>query len=130
MSVTVKRLNKVSARGKVLDSIVRDHLQIIDDKLLKVDRKWGTNVVSHELPLNLLIPGLDKKSAQLVVYSSIIRSLNKRGFGAKILLEDDKTVLYIDWQTGLSDESLDAMGSLIKHSRIRRSDIHHTNRNK
>ena len=64
MSVSAKQLSKSGARGKDLDAVVREHLQIIDDKLLKADRTWGRNVVTHDLPIVLALPGLDKKDAQ------------------------------------------------------------------
>ena len=37
MSVTAKQLSKSGARGKDLDAIVREQLQIVDDKLLRAD---------------------------------------------------------------------------------------------
>lgn len=116
MSITVSQLNKNAMKFKDLDSIIKEQLLLIDNKLLKKDKSWGTNVITHELPI--LFPGLDKKNAQRVVYSNIIMSLDRRGFTVKILLEDTRTVLYIEWETNFSDSDINKMNSLINQKRI------------
>jgi hypothetical protein len=118
MSVTAKNLSKSGARGKDLDAVVREQLQIIDDKLLRADRTWGRNVVVHDLPTVLALPGLDKKDAQRIVYSSILRSLDRRGFETRIILEDDFTKIAIAWMTDLDAEEVEAMNALIRAKRI------------
>lgn len=121
MSVSASQLSKSGARGKDLDAVVREHLQIIDDKLLRADRTWGRNVVTHDLPITLALPGLDKKDAQRIVYSTILRSLDKRGFEVKILLEHDRTTVYIAWMTDLDIDEVEAMNALIRLKRIQPS---------
>ena len=123
MSVTAKKLSKSGARGKDLDAVVREHIQIIDDKLLKADRTWGRNVVTHNLPTMLTLPGLDKKDAQRIVYSTILRSLDRRGFETRILLEPDYTTVYIAWMTDLDVEEVEAMNALIRVKRVQREAI-------
>lgn len=123
MSVTAKQLSKSGARGKDLDALVREQLQIIDDKLLHADRTWGRNVVSHDLPIVIGLPGLDKKDAQRIVYSAILRSLDKRGFETRLLLETDRTTVYIAWMTDLDVEEVEAMNALIRAKRIQRGDL-------
>jgi hypothetical protein len=118
MSVTAKQLSKSGARGKDLDAVVREHLQIIDDKLLKADRTWGRNVITHDLPTMLALPGLDKKDAQRIVYSTILRSLENRGFETRIVLEPDYTKIFIVWMTDLNSEEIEAMNTLIRTKRI------------
>ena len=123
MSVTAKQLSKSGARGKDLDSVVRDQLQIIDEKLLHADRTWGRNVVAHDLPTVVGLPGLDKKDAQRIVYSAVLRSLEKRGFEARILLEEARTTVYIAWATDLDTEEVDAMNRLIRLRRIQAAEL-------
>ena len=123
MSVTAKQLSKSGARGKDLDAIVREQLQIIDDKLLRADRTWGRNVVAHELPTLVALPGLDKQNAQRIVYSAVIRSIDKRGFETRLLLEDEKTTLYIAWVTDLEAGEVAAMNDLIRERRIQKAEL-------
>ena len=113
MSITAQHLSKSGAKGKVLDSIIREQLAIIDEKLIRADRTWGRNVVTHNLPTCISLPGLEKQDAQRILYSTIIRSLDKRGFDTRINLTDELTVLYIAWTTDLAGEEIEAMNTVI-----------------
>ena len=123
MSVTAKQLSRSGARGKELDGLVREQIQIIDDKLLRADRTWGRNVVSHDLPTVLALPGLDKKDAQRIVYSAILRSLDKRGFETALVLELESSTLYIAWMTDLDVEEVESMNALIRSKRLKRDAV-------
>lgn len=123
MSITAKHLSKSGARGKDLDSVVREHLQIIDDKLLRVNRVWGRNVVSHDLPMILSLPGLDKKDAQRIVYSSILRSLDKRGFETRIVLDANYTTIFIAWMTDLDVDEVEAMNAILRAKKIEKDTL-------
>lgn len=118
MAVDAARLSKSGARGKDLDVLIREQIQIIDDRLLRADRTWGRNVVAYDLPVTLALPGLDKKDAQRIVYSSVLRSLDGRGFETCIDLGDDRTTVYIAWTTELGKEEVDAMNDLIVSKRV------------
>lgn len=113
MSITAQHLSKSGAKGKVLDSIIREQLAIIDEKLIRADRTWGRNVVAHDLPTCISLPGLEKKDAQRILYSSIIRSLDKRGFETRINLTEEVSTLYIVWMTDLAGEEIEAMNTII-----------------
>lgn len=123
MAVTTKSLSKLSSKTKELESIIREHLQIIDDKLLHSDKSWGRNLITHDLPTSFVFPGLEKKDAQRMIYSNIIKSLEHRGFEVKILLEAERTILYIRWTCDQDTHELDTMNSIIRDSRIQTSEI-------
>jgi hypothetical protein len=118
MSVTAKQLSKSGAKGKDLDAIVREQLLIIDDRLQRADRTWGRNIVSQDLPTNFTFPGLEKKDAQRIIYTAIVRSLQERGFGVRLLLDPDRTTIFLEWVTDLNSEEIDAMNRLIRTVRI------------
>jgi hypothetical protein len=123
MSVKADQLRKSGAKGKDLDVIVREQLQIIDDKLMRCERTWGRNVVAHDLPMNFYLPGLEKKDAQRIIYSTVIRSLADRGFELRILLDPKQTVLYIAWVTDLDPSEIEAMNRLLREHRIREEQV-------
>ena len=123
MSVTAHQLARSGARGKELDALVREQLLIIDDKLLRADRTWGRNLITCELPVGLTLPGLEKKDCQRIVYSAILRSLKERGFGARILLEPQKTLLYLEWVTDITRADIDAMNRQIRGAALLREDV-------
>lgn len=106
-----------------MDAVVREQLQIIDDRLMRAERTWGRNVVVHDLPTNLAMPGLDKRDAQRIVYTAIIRSLTKRGFEIRLLLEENQSSLYVVWVTDLDTEEIQAMNQLVKSVRITRDKL-------
>jgi len=116
--LTASKLSRLSVKIKELDIIIKEHLFIIDDKMLKSDKSWGRNVIVHELPTTFIIPGVERKDAQRLIYSAVLKNLEKRGFEAKILLENNKTLLYIAWVGEYSKEEFDDMNKIIIKNRI------------
>ncbi|NRA97780.1 MAG: hypothetical protein HRU14_16405, partial [Planctomycetes bacterium] len=87
MSVTADQLKKTGARGKHIDAVVRDRLQLIDSQLQGHPRTWGRNIHAHDLPTSFpALGGMEKSTAQKVVYTAIIYSLEDRGFRVKLYL--------------------------------------------
>ena len=123
MSVTVKQLRQSGAKGKYLNAAVHELLLYIDEKLLCANREWGRNVVPIELPTIYGFPGLEKCDAQRIIYTAIVRSLQDRGFGVRLLLESDKTILYLQWDIELAANEVTAMNQLIQQVRIAPEEI-------
>jgi len=123
MSVTAKQLSQSGVRRKDIDTIIREQLQIIDDRLLRSERSWGRNVAAVEVPSNFNIPGLKRQDGQRLVYSTLIRSLANRGFDVGIQMDKDRTTLYVAWEASLNQEEIDAMNKLIGDHRLRAEDV-------
>lgn len=124
MSVTAQQINELTLKNKNIDIIIKEQLQIIDDKLLHSRKFVGKNYITYDLPYNLpSIPGVNKSDLQKIIYTSIIVSLEKRGFIVKILLENLVSVLYISWVTELNDNSVQTMNSILKHNRITKDEL-------
>lgn len=125
MSVTVKQINEMCMRNKDIDTIIKEQLQIIDDKLLHSDRSIGTNCISHCLPTTMPgIVGIDRQDSQRIVYSTIICSLEKRGFIAKLVLSNSSTMLYISWKSEIDNDSIESMNSIIRNNLITKEEMH------
>jgi hypothetical protein len=126
MSVTAQQLSKSGARGKELDGIINEQLHVIDAALQRAERTWGRNVVPVSLPTSFSsMLGLSKKDAQRIVYSSILKNLESRGFEVRLLMEmePERTTLYMAWMTDLDKAELEAMTALIKAKRITRDKL-------
>jgi hypothetical protein len=123
MSLTAKQLSRSGARGKDLDALIGEQLRIIDDRLLRAGRAWGRNVVQVDLPTTLSLPGLAKIDAQRLLYSTILRSLQERGFETRLLLEGERATLYVCWMTDLDVAEVAAMNALIKANRVAPRDL-------
>lgn len=125
MSVTVKQMNELCLKNKDLDTIIKEQLQIIDDKLLHSDRSIGNNCITHSLPITMTgIIGIDRQDSQRIVYSSIIYSLEKRGFTVKITLSDLSTILYVSWKSEMDKTSIETMNRIIRNNLISKEDLH------
>ena len=119
MSITVKQLNKSSLKNKEIDIMIKEQLQIIDDKILRAERGIGKNFISHHLPTTIVnISGYEKMDAQRIIYSSIICSLEQRGFISKILIDSEMTILYIEWITEFKPKTLEIMNNILKDRRV------------
>lgn len=118
MAVSAQELSVSGACGQNLDQLVSEQITILDTKLLRSERRWGRNVLIHVLPQFPVIPGMTKADAQRVVYSSVIRSLESRGFETRISLEDRQNVLYVAWDTLLGEREIEAMNTIIRHRRV------------
>jgi len=121
--ITVAKLSKSLLKAKELENIIKEHLFIIDEKLLKSNKTWGRNVIIHELPTTFNIAGADRLDIQRLVYSAILKNLEKRGFQTKILLDVEKTVIYIAWNCEYTKDDLTHMDSIIKSNRIHPNNI-------
>jgi hypothetical protein len=125
MSITVKQMSELALKNKDMETMIKEQLQIIDDKLLHSDRGVGHNFITHSLPTNFIgITGLDKIDAQRIIYSTIIYSLEKRGFTIKIVLDEVSSILYISWKSELDNQSIDSMNTIIRDRRITKTDLH------
>jgi hypothetical protein len=109
MSLNVKKLNRRAVNQRQIDAIVREQLGLIYAAVGRVPTRWGTNSVSFDLPQNLAFSGLEKKDAQCVVYYGIVRQLTKDGYDVKIRSSERKTILVLEWTTGIPQDELDEM---------------------
>ena len=122
MSVTAKKLSKSGARGSDLDAVVREQIQIIDDKLLRAPRKWGRNVVDHDLPTAITLPGLDKKDAQRIIYATTAE-LRQAWVHTAASSSRRSTQRCTSPMVDLDVEEVEAMNALIRAKRVQRKDL-------
>lgn len=123
MSLTVEQLQASAASAASLDAAVRDHLSMIDTKLREGDRMFGRNIVEISLNINFNIPGLELADQQRYIYSNIINSLRSRNFEVSIILEEDATTLFIAFDVGFDQASLDAMNKTIRQIKIHPEEV-------
>jgi hypothetical protein len=124
MSVTVDQLKKTGASNTQFDLFVREQIGLIDDRLVRHDRRWGRNVVPYELPTHYMAPGLTAKDVQRILYSTLIQHYKDGGFEVRLLLEPERPyMLYLAWTTDLTKEQIDAMNAVISKARIALGDL-------
>jgi len=124
MSVTVQQITELTLKNKNIDIIIKEQLQIIDDKLIHSRKIIGENYITYTLPYNLpQIEGISKSDLQKIIYTSIIVSLEKRGFIVKIVLEKLISILYISWITEIDYNSVQTMNMILKQKRISNDEL-------
>jgi hypothetical protein len=123
MSVTALSISKNFKKSKDFDRLIKDQIDVINSRLSSHDCILGVNTILYDLPCEIIVPGIDKKDSQKIIYSSIINNLTQRGFKVKLLLKTNLSRLYISWKCYINDDEVGAMNSVIKKSRIEESDI-------
>ena len=114
MSVTSHQLCNASTKRKDVDYIIKTQLDIIDELLLNSDKCWGDHNIVYTLPNTFVLTGLNRKSIERIVYSTIILSLQKRGFKIVLDLLPDQSVIHIMWTTEISQIEIDAQNKILK----------------
>jgi hypothetical protein len=116
MSLTADQLKTgVLTSGKIT-KIINEQIEIIESKLIRYDKRMGTNTVEHDLPIIEAIAGLSKKDAQLYIYASIIHNLTERGFSVKLDIERAVKKLYISWYVSFDAEIVASCTKIINRA--------------
>ena len=115
MSVEASKVARSGARGKELDGLIRQHFDLIDDKLLRAERTWGRNVVMYELPMALQLPGLDRAGMELILFSRLIERYVELKYEVGISLRSDTpSCQYLAWMTDLDKAEVDKMTEMVR----------------
>jgi hypothetical protein len=115
MSVTVAGLKEGSTTSKaLLAEAVKNLLAFIDGRLQQHAQTWGINTVRCELPVTFPGISLERKKSQMIVYTSIVRSLESRGFKVALTLNEDTTIAAISWEDDITSADLAAMRGLLE----------------
>ena len=113
MSLQAKTLCAAGASAHLIRDLVRDQRVVIDAKLSAAPKKWGRNVVAHDLPMTFNIPGLERKDAQRLVYSALVLDLDARGFATMLCPTDTYATLYIAFDVNFGVGEVSAMDALL-----------------
>jgi hypothetical protein len=113
MALQAKTLCAAGASAHLIRDLVRDQRVVIDAKLSSAPKKWGRNVIAHDLPMTFSIPGLERKDAQRLVYSALVLDLDERGFSTMICPTDTHATLYIAFEVNFGVGEVSAMDALL-----------------
>lgn len=106
--ITAKQLFAKSD-NRIIQDIVQEQVKLIDGRLL-VAQGAGFSSIEYELPTNFSINNMDKKDAQIMIYSEILLMYKNpepsgKGFEeVHIMSSGIKKILKIDWVNGMDDE--------------------------
>lgn len=102
---------------EVKDACIYNH--VIHDQLREIfatiqgaireSSKHGISKISIPIPSNFNIPGMKNKTAQTIIYHTIIKELKAKGFDVSLKASLDVVVFNIGWQVNNSDDELVSM---------------------
>lgn len=121
MSLRGDRLRRDEAKMSAFKDQVQEQLLMIDEAIKQASRE-GLSVVRHPLPIQLHFPGVSKMNAQRIIYSEIIRSLERRAFEVRIHIQEspEANTLFIRWKPNvLSREETEAMSQYLQKKSLR-----------
>ena len=89
-------LKKSSEQRELLRKSTTDILRSLMDDIRKAKQSYK-NSITTRLPITFQIPGLSNKDAQRILWSNIIKELNKKNYRVKINPKKDSCILQIIW---------------------------------
>jgi hypothetical protein len=114
MSVLAEQLKDGILTSGKISKIIAEQIEIIDNRLLKIDKKMGLNTLKHNMPIITSEAGLDKEETQLYIYAAIINSLTERGFNVQLKLNQSADFIIISWVASLDKKIRESCINTIK----------------
>jgi hypothetical protein len=116
MSVLAEQLKDGILTSGKISKIIAEQIEIIDNRLLKIDKKMGLNTLKHNMPIITSEAGLDKEETQLYIYAAIINSLTERGFTVHLKLNQAADFIMISWTATLDKKIRESCINTIKRA--------------
>ena len=118
--VPASRMRKLGYRPSLVNSIIKNQIALINNKLQKFDKTWGRNVLVHVIPTHFNIPGLTQERAQKLIYSQIISRLTSAGYEVKLRFNEKKkkTVIAVIWESAMTEEEVKMMDEIISNAQL------------
>jgi hypothetical protein len=116
--ITIQTLRGITNQD-VVKSIVADHVQIIDSKIVSAHNA-GMSSIKYELPCNFGLCNLDKSDAQILIYSELVTLYRKpidaggKGFSNTTIDIGVTTWLHIAWNNGMTDTERESRKNILK----------------
>jgi uncharacterized protein YdhG (YjbR/CyaY superfamily) len=99
--------NNLKRSGEIiyLDNEIRNNLKGIEEMIIEANQDNKT-YIKYNVEQNFQVDGISNKTAQLYVYSKIIDELKKKEFGNRMLIDNGKVYIRIEWGNPIGDDEL------------------------
>lgn len=104
-----------------VDTTVQDHLRAINVKIRKHHGQLGQFEIAHDIVSIPSYAGVDRIAAERLIFTSIMKGLEDRGYQVEIALSDaehEATRIIIRWVTGFDEKQVEAMNDYISRRRV------------
>ena len=122
---TAAAMGQTGWRGQAVREAQQDLLQQAVDRIKNHPTVWGRNVVTLSAPAvwpELARHNLDKKTAQVLVYSFVIDQLTADGYEVAADYQSQQTTFFIAWESDVSTDEYAAMMAVVERVRLRPGD--------
>lgn len=116
--LTAAQVSKSVLQGTVLNDIVKEHLLIIDKKILNASKQIGANTIIYDLPVTFMTAPSNITDTKIMVYYHILKSLEDRGYTVKINITNNKAILTIEWVIGLDTSDISEMENFLQQKSV------------
>lgn len=108
MNITADRLRSEWTKTKFIDKYVHDIMVTIQDRVMDAHRDSRTTI-TYGAPVNFSVPEMTNEDTSILVYYSIVRDLEKRGFTVSIEMSTSETTFFISWADNKKNGQLSHM---------------------
>lgn len=105
-------LKRSSEQKEFLKKTINDILRSLMDDIQKAKHTYK-NSVDTTLPITFTTPGLSNKDSQRIIWSSVIRALNKANYRVKLKPTTEKCKIRIIWVSEEEESIIRAQLDLI-----------------
>jgi hypothetical protein len=112
MNITATQLQKKGNTGQIREEV--DNILKSLESVIITAHEQRSSSITHEIPFNFAISNMQLKDAQLIIYSSVINALEKRGFIVKIKFTATATFIRVGWPSVFDKEEIERMNEVIK----------------
>lgn len=116
MLTSVQQLSGTVLRNTVVTEHINEILALVN-KLILRENTIGTNKIVYDLPIVFRNINFAPDVAQAIIYFSVMKELERKGYTVKISRTKEKPVLLIQWNSGVNDAEIISMKNyLAEHS--------------
>ena len=121
MDITADQIQQTCAGAQVIEQQISTILKTFQSEIIEASKNGYTQVVVA-VPTNFNIVGMDNKTAQTIVYHSLIETVEKKGFKVRLSLKSSAVTYCIKWDITKKHSGLNNMRNIIASHMITSKD--------
>lgn len=115
MNINITTVKKQCTSSNALNNYVQGILINFQRNIIAASKNGQTGI-SCPVPANFTIAGMSNKNAQTIIYSRLIKEVEKQGFTCKLSMGASVVTYHISWIFDDDDSSLkDMQKTIAKH---------------
>jgi len=117
MLTSVNQLSACTLRNTVISEHVHEILGLINKNITR-ENKLGNNQITYNLPIVFRNVHNSHETTCTIIYTTVMKELEQKGYTVKIKREKDHPVLIISWSSGINNSELLLMEQYLRDHSI------------